>query len=233
MGPLAWGRYLQELYECNGLCGSSCDDGVAGLVLQLCPRALVSSLTQPFLFQQFQLFRSVNSTAIIIIIMKNILCTTLLILLALLILSDAAFNNGVPPSSKKLVYVPCIALKNLPKPGSAVSSVVAGGGGGVNVCIVVDPKGFVYCLDNKCPPMGRLLSSSVLIDESTITDSVFGTKFSLQTGEVVGEWCPRIAQSGLGLLGASLLLSQFSERKGVATFPIRQRNGIIEVEVII
>lgn len=151
--------------------------------------------------------------------------TGLLLLLLLLTLSGTftlAFHGVPPPSSNnnKLVFVPCIALKNLPSPGTAVSTTVAG----CSICIVVDPQGFVHALGNKCPPMQQpVLAASVNITNATIQDPVFGTKFSLTTGQVVGDWCPRFPP---------LLSAMVSEPTPIPTFSLRQRNGRIEVELL-
>jgi nitrite reductase/ring-hydroxylating ferredoxin subunit len=118
----------------------------------------------------------------------------------------------------KLAYVPCIPLKALPKPGGATSGIA----GGLAICIVVDPKGTVYALGDKCPPISQPLSFGKVNADGTIQDPVFGTKFSLKTGEVVGQWCP----SGIGrLIGGAF------EPSGVPTYPVKQRGGIIEIQV--
>jgi nitrite reductase/ring-hydroxylating ferredoxin subunit len=115
-----------------------------------------------------------------------------------------------------LKYVPCISLKDLPKPGGATSGVA----GGLAICIAVDEKGSVYALGDKCPPVGQPLSYGK-VSGGTITDPVLGTKFDLKTGDVV-EWCP----SGLGKLigGAFTPL-------GVPTYPVKQSGGSLEVQV--
>jgi nitrite reductase/ring-hydroxylating ferredoxin subunit len=118
----------------------------------------------------------------------------------------------------KLAYIPCISLKDLPKPGSATSGVA----GGLAICIVVDSKGSVYALGDKCPPISQPLSFGKVNTDGTIQDPVFGTKFSLKTGEVVGEWCP----SGIGkLIGGAF------EPSGVPTYSVKQKGGIIEVQI--
>merc|ERR1712174_156961 len=93
--------------------------------------------------------------------------------------------------ASKLAYVPCIKVSDLPAPGSATSGVA----GGLAICIAVDPKGAVYALGDKCPPVNQPLSFGKVEDDGTISDPVLGTKFSLRTGEVVS-WCP----TGLGKL---------------------------------
>jgi|Transcript_18607 nitrite reductase/ring-hydroxylating ferredoxin subunit len=118
----------------------------------------------------------------------------------------------------KLQYVPCISTKDLPAPGSATSGVA----GGLAICIAVDPKGGVYALGDKCPPVNQPLSFGKVNDDGTIQDPVLGTKFSLKTGEVVGKWCP----SGIGLLLGGLF-----DPSGVPTYPVKQSGGTIQVQV--
>merc|ERR1712174_46518 len=74
----------------------------------------------------------------------------------------------VPPSVK---YMPCISTDDLPAPGSAI-------------CIAVDPKGSVFALGDKCPPVNQPLSFGKVNSDGTIQDPVLGTKFSLKTGNV-------------------------------------------------
>ena len=117
----------------------------------------------------------------------------------------------------KLEYVPCVALKDLPGPGSATSGVA----GGLAICIAVDPKGSVYALGDKCPPVNQPLSFGKVNDDGTIQDPVLGTKFSLKTGEVV-DWCP----AGIG----KIIGGAFSPT-GVPSYPVRQSGGFIQVQV--
>eukprot|EP00543_Licmophora_paradoxa_P001569 CAMPEP_0202443704 /NCGR_PEP_ID=MMETSP1360-20130828/2889_1 /ASSEMBLY_ACC=CAM_ASM_000848 /TAXON_ID=515479 /ORGANISM="Licmophora paradoxa, Strain CCMP2313" /LENGTH=181 /DNA_ID=CAMNT_0049059451 /DNA_START=40 /DNA_END=585 /DNA_ORIENTATION=- len=117
----------------------------------------------------------------------------------------------------KLTYVPCISLKDLPKPGSATSGVA----GGLAICVAVDPKGSVYALGDKCPPVNQPLSFGKVNSDGTIQDPVLGTKFSLKTGEVI-QWCP----DGIGKLLGGLF-----DPIGVPTYPVRQKGGNVEVQV--
>jgi nitrite reductase/ring-hydroxylating ferredoxin subunit len=120
----------------------------------------------------------------------------------------------LPP---KQAYVPCIPLSDLPKPGGATSGVA----GGLAICIAVDPKGAVYALGDKCPPVGQPLSFGRVNSDGTIQDPVLGTKFSLKTGDVV-TWCP----AGIGKLLGGLF-----DPSGVPTYAVRQKGGNLEVQV--
>jgi nitrite reductase/ring-hydroxylating ferredoxin subunit len=118
----------------------------------------------------------------------------------------------------KIQYVPCIPVEDLPAPGGATSGVA----GGLAICIAVDPKGSVYALGDKCPPINQPLSFGKVSDDGTIQDPVLGTKFSLKTGDVVGKWCP----SGIGrLIGGAFTPI------GVPTYPVKKSGKFIEVQV--
>jgi nitrite reductase/ring-hydroxylating ferredoxin subunit len=118
----------------------------------------------------------------------------------------------------KLAYCQCISLKDLPPPGFATSGVA----GGLAICIAVDPKGAVYALGDKCPPVNQPLSFGKVNSDGTISDPVLGTKFSLKTGQVVGAWCP----SGIGKLLGGLF-----EPTGVPSFPVKKSGKSIDVQV--
>merc|ERR1711935_1287469 len=115
-------------------------------------------------------------------------------------------------------YVPCISTDDLPAPGSATPGVA----GGLAICIAVDPRGSVYALGDKCPPVNQPLSFGVVNEDATIEDPVLGTKFSLKTGQVVGAWCP----SGIG----KLIGGAFSPI-GVPTYPVKKSEKNIDVQV--
>jgi len=149
------------------------------------------------------------------------------VIIAALVGSAAAFapstqaprTTALNAKSKgaSLKYVPCISTEDLPAPGSATSGVA----GGLAICIAVDPKGAVYALGDKCPPVNQPLSFGKVGDDGTIADPVLGTKFSLKTGEVV-QWCP----SGLGKVIGGLF-----DPVGVPTYPVKAKGKTVEVQV--
>jgi len=114
-------------------------------------------------------------------------------------------------------YVPCLPIEDLPEPGKASSGVAAG----LAICIAVDEKGKIYALGDKCPPVNQPLSFGKVVG-TTIQDPVLGTKFSLSTGKVEGDWCP----SGIGKVIGGLF-----EPVGVPTFPVRKQGKNVEVQV--
>jgi len=129
--------------------------------------------------------------------------------------SSTALNGKKVPS--KLKFVPCISTDDLPAPGFATSGVA----GGLAICIAVDPKGAVYALGDKCPPVNQPLSFGKVEADGTIADPVLGTKFSLKTGEVV-DWCP----TGLGRLIGGIF-----DPVGVPTYPVKAKGKTVEVQV--
>mmetsp|Transcript_6297 Transcript_6297/g.5903 ORF Transcript_6297/g.5903 Transcript_6297/m.5903 type:complete len:182 (-) Transcript_6297:262-807(-) len=151
-----------------------------------------------------------------------------LIVLTSLIASAAAFTQptafnrqGSALSAQikpKIQYADCIALKDLPENGCATSGVA----GGLAICIAVDPSGKIFALGDKCPPVNQPLSFGSVNEDGTISDPVLGTKFSLKTGDVVGEWCP----SGIGKLLGGLF-----DPAGVPTYPVKKSKQAIQVQV--
>mmetsp|Transcript_7594 Transcript_7594/g.11302 ORF Transcript_7594/g.11302 Transcript_7594/m.11302 type:complete len:181 (-) Transcript_7594:213-755(-) len=129
-----------------------------------------------------------------------------------------AFSTSLDAKfASKVKYVPCIDVEDLPDPGFATSGVA----GGLAICIAVSPKGTIYALGDKCPPVNQPLSFG-RVTEETIDDPVLGTKFSLKTGEVVGAWCP----AGIGKLLGGLF-----EPSGVPTYSVKKSGSTIDVQV--
>jgi len=126
--------------------------------------------------------------------------------------------NMVDKIKPKIQYADCIDMKDLPAPGSATSGVC----GGLAICIAVDPKGAIWALGDKCPPVNQPLSFGSVDSDGTIADPVLGTKFSLKTGQVVGEWCP----AGIGKLLGGLF-----EPTGVPIYPVKKAGSKIQVQV--
>lgn len=149
------------------------------------------------------------------------------VIVAALVGSAAAFapasqvSRGTALNAAKkgasLKYVPCISTDDLPAPGSATSGVA----GGLAICIAVDPKGGVYALGDKCPPVNQPLSFGTVGEDGTISDPVLGTKFNLKTGAVVS-WCP----SGLGKVIGGLF-----DPVGVPTYPVKANGKTVQVQV--
>lgn len=131
---------------------------------------------------------------------------------------QASFGTALSAKfAPKVQYVPCITAEELPDPGFATSGVA----GGLAICIAVTPKGKIYALGDKCPPVNQPLSFG-RVTEDTIEDPVLGTKFSLKTGDVVGKFCP----SGIGLLLGGLF-----EPSGVPTYTVKKNKNTIDVQV--
>jgi len=117
----------------------------------------------------------------------------------------------------KLKYVDALKTSDLPAPGSAVSAVA----GGLDVCIAVAQDGLIYALGNKAPPTGTPLSGGK-VGKKTIKDPQFGTEFDLDSGEVVGKWCPG---------GFGFVIGKLFEPSGVPTYRVKKGGSTIQVEV--
>lgn len=117
----------------------------------------------------------------------------------------------------KLKFVDAIPVSALPKPGTATSAVC----GGLDVCVAVGTDGLIYALGNKAPPTGSPLSDGK-VGSKTIKDAQFGTEFDLETGEVVGKWCP----GGIGFLVGKLYPAS-----PVPTYKVKKTGKSIQVEV--
>jgi len=153
-----------------------------------------------------------------------------LAILSLLVAGAAAFTNAPVrrtfDSQTKLnmakkfrsvmKYVPCLDIKDLPRPGGATSGVA----GGLAICIAVDEKGAVFALGDKCPPVNQPLSFGT-VKGNTISDPVLGTTFNLKTGTVV-DWCP-------SLLGK--VIAGVFEPLGVPSYACKKVGNFIQVQV--
>ncbi|CEM00673.1 unnamed protein product [Vitrella brassicaformis CCMP3155] len=94
---------------------------------------------------------------------------------------------------------------------------------GLNLLLVADTDGSIYCVANVCPHIGTPLEQGEVKDGKVICP-LHRTAFSLEKGEVVGEWCPFPP-----LVGP--LTGKLRPPQNLATFPVRQRGRTIEVLV--
>jgi len=146
-----------------------------------------------------------------------------------------------------LKYVDAIKTSELPKPGKATSVVV----GGLDVCIAVATDGLVYAVGNKAPGTGSALFGGK-VSKNTIKDEIYGTEFSLTTGdflhpltsnqpkslalrtapslttapfsvgEPVGKWMP----GGLGFL-----IGNFIKPESIPVYKIKKGGNTVQVRV--
>lgn len=136
----------------------------------------------------------------------------------------SALGKKKIPDKKAWAVVPGVKK---PAPGKAAGGLATAGSkssGGLDICIVCDKGGKLYALGNKAPPTGQPLEfGKVDSAAGTISDPTFGTKFSLKTGQVVGQWMP----GGVGFL----LKNLFNEPSGVSVFPVRAKGDKVEVQI--
>jgi len=121
------------------------------------------------------------------------------------------------PASKALKYVDALSTKDLPKPGSATSVDISG----IDVCIAVASDGLVYAVGNKAPGTGSPLFGGK-VSKNTIKDELYGTEFSLTTGEPVGKWMP----GGLGII-----IGNFIKPESIPVYKVKKGGNKIQVEV--
>lgn len=94
---------------------------------------------------------------------------------------------------------------------------------GLAILIAADLDGKIFAIANSCPHLGTPLENGRLGERSTIVCPLHKSAFSLQTGEVVGDWCPFPP-----ILGP-LILGNLAPPEKVGTFPVRAKGGSIEV----
>uniref|UniRef100_A0A0G4F7V5 Rieske domain-containing protein n=1 Tax=Chromera velia CCMP2878 TaxID=1169474 RepID=A0A0G4F7V5_9ALVE len=95
--------------------------------------------------------------------------------------------------------------------------------GGLNVLIIADEDGTISACANSCPHLNTPLEQAT-IEEGKIICGLHQTAFNLETGEVVGKWCPSPPVVGpvTGLL---------KPPRPLKTFPVRQVGDDLQVLV--
>eukprot|EP00640_Fibrocapsa_japonica_P005014 CAMPEP_0113952276 /NCGR_PEP_ID=MMETSP1339-20121228/90309_1 /TAXON_ID=94617 /ORGANISM="Fibrocapsa japonica" /LENGTH=208 /DNA_ID=CAMNT_0000960851 /DNA_START=212 /DNA_END=839 /DNA_ORIENTATION=- /assembly_acc=CAM_ASM_000762 len=95
---------------------------------------------------------------------------------------------------------------------------------GLQLLVIADFDGSIYCTANICPHLGTPMDQGSLGD-GTIVCPLHKSAFSLETGELAGDWCPFPP-----LLGP-LVLGKLEPAKNLATFAVRAKGDSIEVLV--
>jgi nitrite reductase/ring-hydroxylating ferredoxin subunit len=85
---------------------------------------------------------------------------------------------------------------------------------------IVNEKGVLYAISNTLPPTGQPATFGILDGDGSIKEPISGTKFSLRTGKLVGDWCP-------SLIGG--LQSMLVAPRDVQTFDVRRNGNAVEV----
>jgi len=96
---------------------------------------------------------------------------------------------------------------------------------GLALLIAADLDGKIFAIANSCPHLGTPLENGRLGEGSTIVCPLHKSAFSLETGDVVGDWCPFPP-----ILGP-LILGNLAPPEKVSTFPVRAKGNNIEVFV--
>ncbi|GAB5033542.1 rieske (2fe-2s) iron-sulfur domain protein [Nannochloropsis oceanica] len=92
---------------------------------------------------------------------------------------------------------------------------------GLQLLLVADYDGSVYCVANVCPHLGTPLDQGSLGD-GTIVCPLHKSAFSLESGELVGDWCPFPPVLG------PLVLGKLQPPRDLAVFQVRSRGSDIE-----
>lgn len=96
---------------------------------------------------------------------------------------------------------------------------------GLALLVAADLDGKIFAIANSCPHLGTPLENGRLGEGSTIVCPLHKSAFSLETGDVVGDWCPFPP-----ILGP-LVLGNLAPPEKVSTFPVRAKGQNIEVFV--
>ncbi|CAM9430795.1 unnamed protein product [Choristocarpus tenellus] len=94
---------------------------------------------------------------------------------------------------------------------------------GLQLLIAADQKGAIYATANICPHLGTPLDQGSINAAGAIVCPLHKSAFSLETGELVGDWCPFPP-----LLGP-LVLGKLEPPKNLAVFNVRASGGNIQV----
>jgi len=129
----------------------------------------------------------------------------------------ATSSVSMKAGKSSVKFVNAIPISELPPKGKAVGVIA----GGLDVCVAVSSDGSIYALGNKAPPTGNPLKDGK-VSKTTIKDAQFGTEFDLETGAVVGRWCP----GGLGFV-----IGKLFEPTGVPTYKVKKAGQFLQIEV--
>eukprot|EP00595_Chromulina_sp_UTEXLB2642_P000630 CAMPEP_0196765232 /NCGR_PEP_ID=MMETSP1095-20130614/7851_1 /TAXON_ID=96789 ORGANISM="Chromulina nebulosa, Strain UTEXLB2642" /NCGR_SAMPLE_ID=MMETSP1095 /ASSEMBLY_ACC=CAM_ASM_000446 /LENGTH=169 /DNA_ID=CAMNT_0042122939 /DNA_START=145 /DNA_END=654 /DNA_ORIENTATION=+ len=122
--------------------------------------------------------------------------------------------------SKKEEWVPVLKSSDI-----AAGDLVPVEVDGVAILIVADLDGKIFAIGNSCPHLGTPLENGRLGEGSTIVCPLHKSAFSLESGDVVGDWCPFPP-----ILGP-LVLGKLAPPEKVVTFPVRAKGQTVEVFV--
>uniref|UniRef100_A0A7S2V0A4 Rieske domain-containing protein n=1 Tax=Fibrocapsa japonica TaxID=94617 RepID=A0A7S2V0A4_9STRA len=127
--------------------------------------------------------------------------------------------GGVPFAPTKEEWIPVLKKSEI-----AAGELVPVEQDGLQLLVIADFDGSIYCTANICPHLGTPMDQGSLGD-GTIVCPLHKSAFSLETGELAGDWCPFPP-----LLGP-LVLGKLEPAKNLATFAVRAKGDSIEVLV--
>jgi len=93
---------------------------------------------------------------------------------------------------------------------------------GLQLLMIADDSGSIYSVANVCPHLGTPLDQGSL-GTGTIVCPLHKSAFSLETGELVGDWCPFPPVLG------PLVLGKLQPPRDLAVFEVRSKGQNIEV----
>jgi nitrite reductase/ring-hydroxylating ferredoxin subunit len=93
---------------------------------------------------------------------------------------------------------------------------------GLQLLMIADESGSIYSVANVCPHLGTPLDQGSL-GTGTIVCPLHNSAFSLETGELVGDWCPFPPVLG------PLVLGKLQPPRDLAVFEVRSKGQNIEV----
>jgi nitrite reductase/ring-hydroxylating ferredoxin subunit len=96
---------------------------------------------------------------------------------------------------------------------------------GLQLLIAADLDGSIYAAANICPHLGTPLDQGSINAQGALVCPLHKSAFSLETGELVGDWCPFPPVLG------PLVLGKLEPPKNLAVFPVRAKGANIEVLV--
>lgn len=96
---------------------------------------------------------------------------------------------------------------------------------GLQLLIAADLDGAVYAVANICPHLGTPLDQGTVSSSGNLVCPLHKTSFSLETGEVVGDWCPFPPVLG------PLVLGKLEPPRNLAVFNVRSKGANIEVRI--
>jgi len=95
---------------------------------------------------------------------------------------------------------------------------------GLQLLLVADFDGSIYAVANVCPHLGTPLDQGYLSNGALVCP-LHKSAFSLESGELVGDWCPFPPVLG------PLVLGKLQPPRNLAVFPVRSRGSDIEALV--